>query len=259
MHNARAGPHASLLVLQEKPVKFNRNRDETMVVIGELATSVCRFDRNTNDNWNANWNNLANSNANGRMAQLNQDNLMETNLYSKIYDFNNLFRAWQKARKGKTKKGYVIKFEKDLERNLLDLQLELKSETYRPLQLETFILRDPKTRRIAKSDFRDRVIHHALVNILEPIFEKSFIHDSCANRIGKGTLYALKRFEKFRRKVTKNFTSQAFCLKADIKHYFQEVNQEILLHLIKRKISDVKALNLVQKINTNFGAQRERE
>ena len=184
---------------------------------------------------------------------------MEQNLYSQIYDFDNLFLAWQKARKGKTKKLYVIKFEKNLERNLLDLQIELKSETYNPLPLETFILRDPKTRKIAKSDFRDRIIHHALVNILEPIFEKTFVHDSCANRIGKGTLYALKRFEKFRRKVTKNFTSPAFCLKADIKHYFQEVNQDILLQLIKKKISDDKTLELIQKINANFGMERERE
>ena len=119
------------------------------------------------------------------------------NLYPQIHDFDNLYLAWQKARKGKTKKIDVIKFEKDLERNLLDLQFELKNQFYKPLPLETFIKRDPKTRKISKSDFRDRVIHHAIINILEPIFDKTFIYDSCANRKGKGNLFALRRFEKF--------------------------------------------------------------
>lgn len=181
------------------------------------------------------------------------------NLYKKIYDFDNLYLAWQKARKGKTRKKYVIEFEKDLERNLLDLQFELKSQTYAPLPLETFILRDPKTRKISKSDFRDRVIHHAICNILEPIFEKSFIEHSCANRKNRGTLYALKCFEKFRRKVTKNFTSTAFCLKADIKHYFEEVDHEILLGILKRKIADEEVIWLIkqilqnQKVHKKFG------
>ena len=170
------------------------------------------------------------------------------NLYQNIYDFDNLLLAYQKARKGKTKKFYVIKFEKNLEKNLLDLQFELKNKFYKPLPLETFILRDPKTRKISKSDFRDRVVHHAIVNILEPIFEKTFIHDSCANRKGKGTLHALKRFEVFRRKVTNNFTSEAFCLKADIKHYFEEVDHEILLEIIKRKITEENVLWLIKKI-----------
>jgi len=66
--------------------------------------------------------------------------------------------------------------------------------------MQTFIIRDPKTRKISKSDFRDRVVHHALVNILEPIFDKIFIYDSYANRKGKGTLEALKRFDQFKRK-----------------------------------------------------------
>lgn len=71
-------------------------------------------------------------------------------LYAKIYDFDNLFLAYQKARKGKTRRDYVIEFEKNLERNLLDLQFELKSQTYAPRSLKTFILRDPKTRKTSK-------------------------------------------------------------------------------------------------------------
>jgi len=173
------------------------------------------------------------------------------NLYHKIISLDNLILAWQKARKGKTKKDYVIEFEKNTEKNLLDLHFELKDETYYPKPLKTFILRDPKTRKISKSAFRDRIVHHAICNILEPIFDKTFIYDSCANRKGKGNLFALKRFDKFQRKITKNLTKDAFCLKADIKHYFQEVNHEVLLNIMKRKIADSLTINLIEKIVAN--------
>ena len=165
-----------------------------------------------------------------------------TNLYKKIYDFGNLYVAYRKARKGKTKKIYVIEFEIDLRNNLLKLQEELKNQTYFPKPLVTFPLRDPKTRMISKSDFRDRVVHHALVRIIEPIFDKTFIYDSCANRKGKGNLFALKRFDEFKRKVSRNGKNKGwfnknqikgFCLKADLKHYFEEVNHEILINISK--------------------------
>jgi len=181
-------------------------------------------------------------------------------LWNKICSIDNLELAYQKARKGKTTKGYVIEFEKNLEINLADLRIELLSEIYKPSPLETFILRDPKTRVISKSDFRDRIIHHAIVNVLEPIFDKSFIFDSYANRKGKGTLKAIKRFDEFMRKVSKNNSRECFVLKADIKHYFEEVNHDILLQIIKRKISDKRGLHLIKEIldNTNFESQKGR-
>ncbi len=175
---------------------------------------------------------------------------------------SNLILAWRKARKGKTKKDYVIEFGEDLIRNLLKLYEELKIQTYSPKPLKTFILRDPKTRKISKSEFRDRVVHHALVRIIEPIFDEGFIYDSCANRKGKGNLFAIKRFEKFVRKVSKNNASPCFVLKADIKHYFQEVDHKILLKIIKRKIKDKKVIWLIERILKNCAnpeIERERE
>ena len=174
------------------------------------------------------------------------------NLYNEIISLENLFFAYKKARKHKTKKFYVKEFERNLFNNLLKLNCELKNQIYKPKPLITFILRDTKTRKISKSDFRDRIVHHALCNILEPIFDKTFIYDSCANRKGKGTLFALKRFEYFQRKVTHNLTSGGYCLKADIKHYFQEINHEILLGIIKRKIIDEKVIWLIKTILKNF-------
>jgi retron-type reverse transcriptase len=183
-------------------------------------------------------------------------------IYSEIYSIDNLIRAWRKARKGKTKKEYVTLFEKDTMGNLFKLQKELIEQIYEPKPLKIFIIRDPKTRKIAKSAFRDRVIHHALVKVIEPIFDKIFIYDSCANRKGKGNLFALKRFDEFKRKVSSNgkiiknnFNNtnyvNGYCFKADIKHYFQEVDHDILINLIKKKIQDEKVIWLIEKILKN--------
>jgi len=194
-------------------------------------------------------------------------------LYKKIISFENLILAWKKARKGKTKKDYVIKFESNLFYNLFALHYELRYHTYHPKPLETFTLRDPKTRLISKSDFRDRIIHHAIYNLIEPLFDKSFIYDSCANRIDKGNLFGLRRFGKFLRKVSKNgliaknkFQDKnyivGYCLKADIRHYFQEVDHQILLEIIQRKIKCKKTIWLIKQIlnNTSSNAgERERE
>jgi len=157
----------------------------------------------------------------------------------------------EKCQKRKTQKQYTQDFEKELLGNLIKLQSELEAGTYNPKPLITFTIRDPKTRKISKSDFRDRIVHHALYNIIEPIFDKTFIYDTYANRLGKGSLKAIKRFEHFRNIVSKNGTRTAYILKADIRHYFETVSHEILLNLLKRKIADEKVLSLIKIILTN--------
>ncbi len=176
------------------------------------------------------------------------------NLWDKLCSYENLELAYKKARKNKSKKPYVLEFKRDLPKNLSDLHFELMSQTYTPKPLTTFIIRDPKTRKISKSDFRDRIIHHALVNILEPIFDKSFIYDSYANRKTKGTLKAIQRFDCFKRKVSRNNTKSCYVLKADIKHYFETVDHEILIKIIKRKIKDEKVIWLIKQILNNFSS-----
>ena len=183
------------------------------------------------------------------------------NLYQEIISEENLYRAYRNARKGKTKKEYVKEFEQNLEENISSLRTELLFHAYRPKPLKTFVIRDPKTRKISKSDFRDRVVHHALCQVLEPIYEKSFIYDSYANRKGKGTLAALKRYDQFKRKISRNgkingwFTNnqvKGYCLKADIRHYFETVNHHILLEILKKKIRCYKTIWLVRKILSNY-------
>jgi len=187
------------------------------------------------------------------------------NLYPKITSRRNLYLAYKKARKRKTNKHYVREFEKDLLNNLKSLRTELLLHSYKPKPLETFIVRDPKTRKINKSDFKDRIAHHAINNVLEPIYEKTFIQDSYANRKGKGTLKALQRFDQFKRRVSRNGKTKGwfnnnqikgYCLKADIKHYFEEVNTSTLLKIIKRKIKCNKTLWLIKQILNNYGGGR---
>jgi len=125
-------------------------------------------------------------------------------LYNELCSFRNLELAYRKARRNKRCKRSVQEFEFNLEQNLLQLKYELENFTYRPKRLKQFVIRDPKTRLISASQFRDRVIHHAICNIIQPLLEKIFIHDSYANRIKKGTTKALERFDTFKRKVSDN-------------------------------------------------------
>jgi len=177
-----------------------------------------------------------------------------------------LFLAYRKARKGKTKRYYVKRFEKNLHENLFALSEELKEKTYKPKPLKTFILRDPKTRKISVSAFRDRIVHHAIVRVIEPLFEKTFIYDSCANRIGKGGLFAIKRFDTFSRKISGNGNCAknkfndfnyvyGYCLKTDIKHYFQEVDHKVLIKILERKINDKEVIWLINEIIKNTPAR----
>jgi retron-type reverse transcriptase len=123
--------------------------------------------------------------------------------------------------------------------------------SYHPKPLKTFIIHDPKTRKISKSDFRDRVVHHALCNVIEPIFDRTFIFDSYANRVGKGTFAAISRFDHFKRKVSKNNSQPCYVLKADIRKYFENVDHRILLGIISKKIKDAKVLWLIRRILEN--------
>ena len=123
-----------------------------------------------------------------------------------------------------------------MEDNLFQLHRELKSKTYRHGSYESFNITDPKLRRISKACVRDRVLHHAVFRILYSIFDESFIFDSYSCRIGKGTHKAVSRLEIFCHKLSRNNTKTIFALKCDVKKFFDSINHNILLNLIKRKI-----------------------
>ncbi len=173
------------------------------------------------------------------------------NLYQKLCSKENIDLAFLKARKRKSNKPYVIQFESNLDNNLESLRLELLSNTYNPRPLRTFVIREPKTRKIRKSYFVDRIVHHAICNILDPIFEKRFIYDSFANRKGKRALNAIKRFDNFKQRVSKNNTKNCYVLKADIKHYFDEVNHNVLINILRKKVNDERLISLISKVLKN--------
>ncbi len=186
------------------------------------------------------------------------------NLYERLWSFENLQSAYEKARRHKTTNKDVQQFHEHWRFHLCTLMRELRTQNYVPHPLKKFVLRDPKTRVICVSEFRDRVVHHALINILQPIFEPRFIHDSYASRKGKGTSAALKRFDQFLRKVTSNGQLvpnaknnncvRGYVLKADIKQYFQTVDHDVLLNIINRAIKDKQILNLIRGILQNYNS-----
>ncbi len=187
-------------------------------------------------------------------------------LYKKFYSTENLISAFNKAKKGKSKKEYVINFQNYLIEEIKNIQEELRDKTYKPRELKKFIIRDPKTRTIHASIFRDRIIHHAIVNILEPIFEKIFIYDSFASRKNKGTHNAVIRFKSFVRKVSSNGSLikksysnnsiKGYVLKADIKHYFDSIDHEVLIEILRKKIKDEDLIWLIRKVLENFELEK---
>lgn len=177
------------------------------------------------------------------------------NLFEKICTFENLHLAYLKARKCKRYRSEILKFSYDMEENLLNLQEELLCQTYQHGGYREFIVCDSKKRLIKAAPFRDRVVHHALCNIIEPIFEKGFIYDSYACRNGKGTHKAIKRLEKFWRtaEVFAGGGIDLFCLQCDVSKYFDSIDHKILLAIVKRKIIDSKTLWLTEEIiNSNY-------
>jgi len=162
-------------------------------------------------------------------------------LYEHICDFDNLYRAFRKARRGKRSRPAVAAFEFNLEDNLIGLQDELLGETYRPGPYTTFTIYEGKPRRISAAPFRDRVLHHALCNVIAPIWEARFIHDSYACRVNKGTHAALDRCTYFARR-------HPFVLQCDVVQFFPSVDHQILYDLLAGRIVDSRTLRLCRII-----------
>ena len=158
-----------------------------------------------------------------------------------IVDWENLYLASQAAAKGKRERQPVMEFFANLEINLMLLQEELTNKSYSPGRYKTFSIYDPKPRMISAAPFKDRVVHHALMNVIGPILEAGFIDDIYANRAGKGTHKAIQRFQFFLQRYR-------FVLKCDIKKYFPSIDHEILKKLIQKKIADQEALWLINTI-----------
>lgn len=163
-------------------------------------------------------------------------------LFEHIVTFENLLSAAHKAFRGNKKyKGRAATFYVHLEQELLRLEQELRSGTYRPGPYRPFVIYEPKQRNIAAVDFRDRVVHHAICNLLEPLLDRGMIFDSYACRKGKGTHAAVKRAQQFARHFQ-------YFLKCDIKRYFESLDHEVLKQILARKLKDRALLHLLSLI-----------
>ena len=178
--------------------------------------------------------------------------LPEKDIFSQIISIENLYESWAEFKYGKRKKGDVQAFERKLEDNLFSLRYDLKNRTYRHSDYTSFYITDPKLRHIHKAEVRDRIAHHAIYRILYTIFDKGFIYDSYSCRLEKGTHKAVARLKNFTQKVSKNNTIPCYALKCDVKKFFDSVDHEILLSLIKRKIADPDTLLLLEEIIESF-------
>ncbi|MFN0217029.1 MAG: reverse transcriptase domain-containing protein [Saprospiraceae bacterium] len=171
-----------------------------------------------------------------------------SNLFDKITEWDNLLLAARKASQGRRFEPPVARFHFRLESELLRLQQELQTKTYRPGSYTTFMVYDPKERMISAAPFRDRVVHHALCNVMEPIFEKTFVHDSFANRKGKGTHRAIERYQYYARRYR-------YVLKSDIRKFFPSLDHEILKREFRWKIACLDTLWLADLILDNSNEQ----
>ncbi len=172
------------------------------------------------------------------------------NLIEQVYDFANLLSAFQNAFRGKRGVRSCCLYNFNLEREILTLQDELKSGLYKPGKYRYFKIFEPKERVISVAPFRDRIVHHALINVIGPIFERRFIYDSYATRKNKGTHKAVRRTQKF-------FRHNRYYLKFDIKKYFDNIDHDILLCLLKRKVKDSRLVSLLSIIIKNSDLSRK--
>jgi retron-type reverse transcriptase len=172
-------------------------------------------------------------------------------LWEHLVDFENLYYAFKKASIGKRYRWEALKFKSNLEENLIVLQNELIWNLYKPDPYRQFFVLEPKQRLISAPTFRDRVVHHALSQVIEPIFENRFIKENFACRVGYGTHAAMNHIRKCARRAQREW-GHYYVLKCDISKYFPSVDHDILKAIIKRNIRDKKVYNLIDIIVRSY-------
>lgn len=171
-------------------------------------------------------------------------------LYEEIYSWKNLVIAYHKARRSKRHKDEVAEFEFNLEKELHHIQDSLKNRLFEFSGYHFFTIHEPKERLISCAPFRDRVVHHAICNVLEPILDRSLIPDSYACRKGKGLHRAVKRGFYF-------FKNSKYVYKFDIQKYFYTIDHDILINKLERKIKDPNLLNLIKDLLDTYISSSE--
>lgn len=166
---------------------------------------------------------------------------MAESLFDGITNFRSLLEAARRAAKGKRSKAGCAVFMNNIERHVLRLERELQEQSWRPGRYTVIEVREPKPRMVSAAPFRDRVVHHALCRVVQPLFERGFIDDSFANRVGKGTHKAVARYESFKNRYR-------YVLRADIYRFFPAIDHDVLRGLFRRRVSCPRTLWLMDTI-----------
>ncbi len=170
-------------------------------------------------------------------------------VYPKIYEFEQLHRAHRLARRAKRSKEEVVRFELDLNRNLMTLRDELLTQTYRPGAYREFKVFEPKERVIMSLPYRDRVVQHSLCDqVLGPWINRQLIDDNCASRPRKGTHYGLYRLARFMREFYHTRGTEGYILKADISKFFYRIRHDRLKEMLYPGIADPQLKGLLDVI-----------
>lgn len=175
-----------------------------------------------------------------------------TSRFEDIFSYAELFKSWREFKKGKRKKDDVSDFSVRLSKNIFDLCQDILSGNYSHGGYKFFRIFEPKARDIHKAMVRDRIVHHAIYRALYPFFDNLFIFDSYSCRIGKGTHRAIRRFEVFIRKESRNYTKTVWVLKGDIRKCFASVDHKILKDIIRRKITCSKINRVLHAVIDSF-------
>ena len=164
------------------------------------------------------------------------------NLFEQIITTENIFEAYRKARRGRGWQDTIKNFDKDLNGNLRDIQQSLIDKTFTTSEYRTRVIHEPKERTIYILPFApDRIVQHALMSIVAPIWDRMFIHDSYACRVGKGMHRASKRTMEYVRR-------NKYCLQCDISKFYPSIDHDIMFEIIKRKIKCKDTLWLLKNI-----------
>lgn len=169
--------------------------------------------------------------------------------FEKVWNFENLYRAYRKARRGKRWKGAAAKFEVNLLEALHLLSAQLRAKTYRLSPYNTFKVYEPKERIVMSNSYKDKVVQHALCdNVLGPRVLPSFIKDNYASQEGKGTHFGLERLEEFMRRFYRKKGVDGWVLKGDIRKYFYSIRHDVLKELVRKYVDDPECLWLLDMI-----------
>ncbi|KAA6351212.1 hypothetical protein EZS27_001358 [termite gut metagenome] len=167
------------------------------------------------------------------------------NLYEHVCSYETLVQASQNARRGKNRQHTVREFYSDFEKNILKLQEELLTHTFKTSEYSVFTVYEPKERIIYKLPFRDRVVHWAIMLIVGEIWTAHFTRDTYSCIKGRG-IHAVVR--KLKSDLTSDPVGTAYCLKIDIRKFYPSIDHAILKHIIAKKIKDAELLNLLAEI-----------